>query len=143
MLTTAEVQAHQTDPAIASGLVSGDDVAVAARLSELLTDVALVPLSTLAAWAAPSIRAKLEDHAAEPTSPLRSLCLTALDLMRGSFAQNFDSIAYAGMLDALQAGGVVSQAERDELTALAIKPRLVTANEVAKAIRNDDGSSKL
>lgn len=143
MITLAEIQEHQSDPVIALGLTMDDDEAVAARLSELLTETVMVPLNDLAGWAAPSIRAGLEDHANNPESPLRSLCLTALDLMRGSFAQNFDTVLYSVMLDILQGGGVVSSDERATLNAMATAPRRVTANEVAMAVRNDDGSSKL
>lgn len=142
MLTTAEVHAHASDPIIADGLATGNDEAVAARLSELLTDTAPIPLSKLAVWAAPKIRARLEDHANNPDSPLRSIALTALDMMQGTFAQAFDHVANASLLDALQAGGVVTQADRDALTALATVPRRVTANDVARAVRNDDGSAR-
>ena len=143
MLTLTEVQANISDPSLFASISSNNDEAAAARLSEILTEIAPIPLSVLSAWAVPSIRSKLEDHAGDQNSPLRSISLTALDLMRGSFAQNFDTITYSAMLDALQAGGVVSQTERDELLNLSKKFRNISANDVARAVRNDDGSSKL
>lgn len=63
-------------------------------------------------------------------------------MMQGAFAQAFDTVGNAPLLDALQAGGVVTQADRDALTVLATVPRMVTANDVARVVRNDDGSAK-
>lgn len=114
-LTTVEVQAHAVDPALAAALTAGDDVATAARLSELLTETVPVPITQLA----------------------------ALDLLRGSMSETFDTVAYGPMLDALQSAGMFSPAERDKLTMLATQPRTITPSDVARAVRNDDGSSKL
>lgn len=144
MLTTAEVQAHISDQALAAALSAGDDIAAAARLSELLTETVPVPLNQLAAWAASTgVRARIQDAANDTNSPVRSIALTALDLLRGSMAGSYDTVVYSGLLDALEAGGAILAADRTALTALATQPRVVTANEVARAIRNDDGSSKL
>lgn len=142
MLTREELDLHAADPAIADWLATGNIVAVAARLSELLTEVVPVPLKLLAAWAAPSIRAKLQDHASNITSPLRSIALSALDMMQGAFSSEFDTVAYAGMLDALQAGAIVTATERAQLAAIAMKPKHVRPEEVAVLVRNDDGSAK-
>ena len=144
MLTAAEVQLHQADPALAAALSAGDDVSAAARLSELLTETAPVPISVLAAWAAQTgLRAAVQDAADTPGHPLRSIALTALDLLRGTMAQTFDTVVYAGMLDALEQGGALSTPERAQLTAIATQPRDITPNEVAAAVRNGDGSSRL
>lgn len=144
MLATADVQAHAADPALAAALSAGDDTAAAARLSELLTEIAPVPINVLAAWAAQTgVRAAVQDAANTVGHPLRSVALTAIDLLRGSMSHTFDTVVYAGLLDALQAGGVMTAADRAALTALATKPRQITANDVARAVRNDDGSSKL
>ena len=103
-----------------------------------------VPLNKLAAWAATNgLRAQLQDAANTANHPLRSIALAALDLLRGSMSESFDTIAYAPMLDALQAGGMFAVADRDALTALATQPRQISANDVAIAVRNNDGSSKL
>lgn len=144
MLTTAEVQAHAADPTLVAALASGDDVTAAARLSQLLTDTVPVPLHKLAAWAATNgLRAQLQDAADAVGHPLRSTALAALDLLRGNMSESFDTVAYAPLLDALQSAGMFSPAERAALTALATGPRDVTPNDVARAVRNDDGSSKL
>ncbi|MDZ7595771.1 MAG: hypothetical protein U0932_14075, partial [Thiobacillus sp.] len=60
-----------------------------------------------------------------------------------SMAQSFDTVAYAGLLDGMQVGALMTQADRDLLIAMATRPRQITANEVAHAVRNNDGSSKL
>lgn len=143
-LTTAEVQAHMSDPALAAALTAGDDVQAAARLSELLTEVRLVPINQLAAWGATTgLRARLQDISVTPAHPLRSIALTALDLLRGTMAESFDTVVYAGMLDALEQGGALNATERAQLTAIATQPRTITPSDVARAVRNDDGSSKL
>lgn len=141
-VTTAEIQAHAADPALAAALASGDDVTAAARLSELLTEPRPIPIGRVAAWGASvGLRAKIEDYANDPDSPLRGLSLTALDmLVRGS---DFDLAEDGALLDAFVASGDISQAQRDALAALALMPRSVSASDVARAVRNDDGSSKL
>lgn len=144
MLTLAEVQANMSDSQLSSAISSGNDVLAAARLSELLTQVNMIPISTLAVWAAQTgIRASLQDASNTIEHPLRSVALTAIDLLRGNMAENFDTVAYSGLLDALQAGGIMTQAHRDALMAIATGPKLVTPDEVAKVTRNEDGSSKL
>lgn len=143
-VTTAEIQAHAADLALAAALAAGDDVAAAARLGELLTEVVPVPLNRLAAWAAGTgVRARLQDAADDPEHPQRSIALAALDLLRGSLTGSYDTILYAGLLDALQDGGIILAADRAALAALAVRPRSVSANDVARAVRNDDGSGKL
>lgn len=144
MLTTAEVQAHTSDPALAAALAVGDDVQAAARLSQLLTEVVPVPINKLAAWGGTTgLRARLQDASVTPLHPLRSIALTALDLLRGTMSESFDTVLYAPMLDAIEQGGLMSAADRAALTAVATVPRAVSANDVARAVRNDDGSSRL
>ncbi len=144
MLTTDEVKAHTADPTLAAALNVGDEVIAAARLSQLLTDTVPVPINRLAAWAATNgLRAQLQDASTVVGHPLRSIALAALDLLRGSMSETFDTVAYAPMLDALQSAGMFSPAERATLTALATAPRDVTPSDVASAVRNEDGSSKL
>lgn len=144
MLTTADVQAHVADSTLAAALAAGDDVSAAARLSELLTDTVPVPLNKLTAWAASTgVRARLQDAANDPAHAQRSIALTALDLLRGSMSGSYDTQVYGDLLDALQTGGIILAADRVALDALATQPRSVTANDVARAVRNDDGSSKL
>lgn len=144
MLTTAEVQTHATDPTLAAALAAGDDVSAAARLSQLLPETVNVPINELGAWAAQTgVRAAVQDAADTVGHPLRSVALTAIDLLQGSMAQSFDTVAYAGLLDGMQVGALMTQADRDLLIAMATRPRQITANEVAHAVRNNDGSSKL
>jgi len=141
-VTTAEIQAHAADPALAAALASGDDVAAAARLSELLTEPRPIPIGRVAAWGAHfGVRAVLQDIADNTEHPLRSLALTTLDLLvRGD---DLDLEADGALLDALVANGVVDTKAAAVLRAGAVRPRSVSANDVARAVRNDDGSSKL
>lgn len=142
MLTTEEVQAHAADPALAAALASGDDVAAAARLSELLTEPCTIPIGRVAAWGAHfGVRAVLQDIADNTDHPLRSLVLTTLDLLvRGD---DLDLAADGALLDALVANGVVDTEAAAVLRAGAVRPRTVSASDVARAVRNDDGSSRL
>lgn len=144
MLTTEEVKAHASDPELAAALAESNDEAAAARLSHLITDIVPVPINRLAAWgASKGLRARLQDAADDKTNPLRSIALTALDLLQGGMSDTFDTVVYADMLDALQAGGLFNTDQRNALTMIASQPRSITANDVALAVRNDDGSSKL
>lgn len=141
-VTTAEVQAHAADPALAAALSSGDDVAAAARLSELLTEPRPIPIGRVAAWGAHfGVRAALQDIADNTSHPLRSLALTTLDLLvRGD---DLDLEADGALLDTLVANGVVDSEAAAVLRAGAVRPRTVSASDVARAVRNDDGSSRL
>lgn len=144
MVTTDEIRALTHDPALAAALAVGDDVLAAARLSELLTETAPIPVARLLAFAAQTgFRARLEDAAEDAAHPLRSLALAALDLLRGGVSETFDAVVYGGMLDVLVVGGLMSAAERAQITALATRPRTVTPDEVAAAVRHGDGTSKL
>ena len=141
-ITTADIQTHSADPALAAALASGDDVAAAARLSELLTEPAPIPIGRVAAWGAHfGVRAVLQDIADNTGHPLRSLALTTIDLLvRGD---DIDLEADGALLDALVANGIVDTEAAAVLRAAAVRPRTVSANDVARAVRNDDGSSKL
>lgn len=127
---------------MAAALAAGNDTAAAARLSELLTEHACIPIGRVAAWGANvGLRAKMEDYAVTQGHPLRSISLTALDmLVRGS---DFDVLSDGPMLDAFVASGDITAAERDSLVALSVVPRQVSASDVAAATRNEDGTSKL
>ena len=139
-----EIQTGPLASELAPYIASGNDTAIAAALSSYLTEIMPVHINVLGAWAAQTgVRAAVQDAADTPGHTLRSIALTAIDLLRGNMTQTFDTIVYGGLLDAMQAGGLMTQAHRDALTALATKPMSVTANDVARAIRNDDGSSKL
>lgn len=141
-LTTAEVQAHAADPALAAALAAGNDIAAAVRLSELLIEHTCIPIGRVAAWGANvGLREKMQDYANTQGHPLRSVSLTALDmLVRGS---DFDVESDGAMLDAFVVSGDITSAQRDELVALSVVPRQVSASDVATATRNEDGTSKL
>lgn len=151
MLTLEEFNLHKTDSIIVDALAIGDDIAVAKRLSELITQVNTVPISVVSAWAAQTgLRARLQDHADLAGSPLRSISLSALDLLQGNMAESFDCIMYAPLLDAMEAVPsvddinvpVLSSSDRAMLLAAATSPKHVSAYDVAVLVRNTDGSAK-
>lgn len=141
-VTTAEVQANLADPVLSAALAAGDDTAAAVRLSELLTENVMIPIGRVAAWGARvGLRAKIQDYSTTSSHPLRSVSLTALDmLVRGS---DFDMVEDGPMLQSFLDAGDITQAQYDELSALSVAPRQVSAQDVAQATRNEDGSSKL
>jgi len=55
---------------------------------------------------------------------------------------NIGAAATRGQLDALAAGGVMPKAVADALKGLAMGPDIVTAEQVADAMFNEDGSAK-
>lgn len=136
MLKIEDIQAHASDEALAAALAAGDDFVAAARLSQLLTEVVPVPINVLAAWAAQTgVRAAVQDAADTVGHPLRSVALAAIDLLQGGMSATFDTVVYGGMLDAMQSGGLMTQAHRDALTALATKPMNVSAADVLRVVR--------
>lgn len=88
-----------------------------------LTRKRLVTVLELTVWAAPSIRGKLEDARLNTlNAPLRSIALAAMDLLGKPFDTTFDTVKHASLLDALQAGNVISGSERTALDALSTEP---------------------
>lgn len=88
-----------------------------------LTRARMVTVRELTVWAAPSIRGKLEDAKLSLANPgLRSIALSALDLLAKPFDTAFDTVEHAALLDALHAGGVVSSDERTALAAVSTEP---------------------
>lgn len=123
--------------------------AIAARDTQAITDaynalgvrtkIEPVRVRDVVGWAAPSVRAKLQDHADNPASPLRSICLTALDLFGGALSPTLDTVQYKPMLDALVAGGIATAEERAQLDALATVPDVVNEIDVRRSFWADNG----
>lgn len=89
------------------------------------TRTGTVPVSVFAIWAGQTgMRGAIEDAASDKASPLRSIALTLLDLLRGGVSDALD-LGHAGnqtMLSAWQQAGAITQAQRDALLALASQP---------------------
>lgn len=89
------------------------------------TRTGVVPVSVFAIWCGQTgMRGAIEDAAADKTSPLRSIALTLLDLLRGGVSEGLDlsNTGNQAMLAAWQAAGAINQAQRDSLIALAQTP---------------------
>lgn len=127
---SAELLASQDADAIA-------DVVNVGRIS-----VGYASREKFAMWSAKhGVRAKIEDHANNPASPLRSIALALLDVLR-SPTEGIDLSVpdNALMLGAWVQSGEITQAQADELVALASHVAHVTEFDVRKAIWADDGS---
>ena len=123
-------------------LASQDADAIAIAVNVGRISVGYASREKFAMWAAKhDVRAKIEDHANNPASPLRSIALALLDVLR-SPTEGIDLSVpdNAAMLGAWIASGEITQDQADELVALASRPDPVTEFDVRKAIWADDGS---
>lgn len=123
-------------------LASRDSEAIAAAVTEGRARVGYASREKFAMWAAKhSVRAKIEDHANTPASPLRSIALALLDVLRSpTDGVDFSVPDNQEMLAAWVASGEITQGQADELYALASRPDTVTEFDVRRAIWADDGS---
>ena len=125
-------------------VVNRDCEYIATAISVGRTSLGKIERAEFAIWAASTgMRAKIEDHAANATSPLRSIALSLKDFILGA-AQSLD-LSIPDNQTALQAwvtAGELSQAAHDSLIIGATEQVIVTARDVAVALYNDDGSMK-
>ena len=122
-------------------LATRDCVAIAAKVNETRKRAAPVPRAIFARWCAKSgLRATIEDHANTAQSPLRSIALTLLDFLRGT-ADTLDlsDPDNAAMLAAWVQAKALTEAQRDELLALAQVPDPIDEITVRRACWSDDG----
>lgn len=120
--------------------------AIADALSVGRTRVGSAPRSVFAMWCGSTgLRAAIQDHANDPDSPLRAVALTILDLLQGGVSDSIDMAhpSNQAMLGSWVQAGALTQAEADELVALATVPDPVDEYSVRVAIFNDDGSIAL
>lgn len=148
----------QTDPAglgYVSALAANNDEGVAALgNTATLPAIGLLSRTDLAKWAAKTgMRLVIQQEADNQSSPLCSLALTIIDVLRGASGgidcTDVDNIASLG---AWVASGKLSSANRDLMLAMATKQlprnvvlfgRLLTANDIARTVRDDAGNSLL
>ena len=123
-------------------LASRDSDAIAAAMNIGRVRIGYASRESFAMWAAKhDVRAKIEDHANNQASPLRSIALALLDVLRSpTEGIDFSVPDNQVMLGAWVASGEITQAQADELFALASRPNPVTEFDVRKAIWADDGS---
>lgn len=123
-------------------LASQDADAIAAVVNVGRTALGYASREKFSMWAAKhGVRAKIDDHSSNPASPLRSIALALLDVLR-SPTEGIDLSVpdNALMLGAWVQSGEITQAQADELVALAEQPNPVTEFDVRRAIWADDGS---
>ena len=113
-------------------LKTRDPVQIADAVSFGRVRVGRVERAEFSIWAAlTGIRAKLEDHAEDKTSLLRSSALSCLDFIRGAAnAIDFSLPENIAMLNAFVLSGVATPQQRDELLALATHDAPVSEYDV-------------
>ena len=153
-LLRAEIRTGPLAGELAPHLASGDDDAVADALNRRRGETVLrarmiSALGVLASYpdgpmAAAAVLDKLE--AAATRVPAVKWAMMFLNTYEGI---DIGQASTQGMVDHLAAGGVITADEAGKLKSLGRVPasraeivvgRLVSANDVARAIRNDDGS---
>lgn len=129
------------DPLLAAD--NRNDVAIASLLSVGRTRPCPVTIRQLMVWAAPAIRGRLEDAKLNVLSPIRSIALAALDLLRQPMEETFDPYLYSSLLDSLQAGGAIMQTEREGLLEIAQTDDPVPVLAVSRALNVAEGRAQL
>lgn len=151
-----EIQSGPLAAELAPHIASGNDTAIADALNShrgetMLRERLISARGVLADYpdgpaAAAAVLDKLEAAAAHVPAVRWVMSFLKSDGI------DIGSPATQGMIDQLVAAGVLTTDEGDKLKALGSVPasraeivfgRTVTANDVAHAVRNDDGSSKL
>lgn len=131
-------------PDLAASVQSRDCEAIAAAISQGRTKIGRIERAEFTIWAASTgMRAKIEDHSNNQASPLRSVALSLRDFILG--AANALDLSVQDNANALQAwvnSGELGQAAYDALIDGATESNAVSAQEVAEALFNDDGSLK-
>ncbi len=122
------LRAHiDATPAYADWIAHGNDQQLADALSALTVPVVgSVSRSRFAMWCgATGLRAAIADHARTPGSPLRSIALTIEDFLLGGVAEELHLADPANqmMIAAWVQAGALTQAQADELLALATTPQ--------------------
>lgn len=119
-----EITAGPLAEEIAPFLADGNNAAIAALFHEDRFDgYGPISRARFAMWAGRTgLRAKIEDHAGDRGSPLRSIALLLLDFLRGGVAEDLDfgaadNVAMLG--EWVKAGGI-TQKDADELLAMSL-----------------------
>ena len=146
-LTTGPLSAE-----LAPLITIGDEVAISAVFNRKdILVYSTISTNDFAIWAASTgLRAAIQDHAENASSPLRSIALTLLDLLTGNLerALDFGNTANVAMLEAWVTAGAITADQRNEL--LALSEKMISRAEqlgleisnmtIRRAIWNDDGT---
>jgi hypothetical protein len=114
----------------------------------------MINRTDLTKWSAKTgMRAVVEDEASNVSSPLRSLALSIIDVLRGSSGGiDFTDPDNMTSLDAWVLANKLTEENKDLMLALATKDtprnvalfgRLLTANDIAWVVRDADGNQLL
>jgi hypothetical protein len=140
---------------LASLIAARNDEGVAAALNAHIVPVlGKIDLPDLTTWAAATgMRAVIEDVSLDAESPLRASALAIIDILRSSSGDiDISKPGNAGILSAWQAVGklsvldaasFVAYATHDTPYSVTIIGRLITANDIARTVRDDFGASLL
>lgn len=129
-------------PAFAPYLAAGNDQAIADALN--LRDQAVygvVSRDAFAIWAASTgLRATIQDHADNPASPLRSIALTLLDVIRGGAANgvDFSNADNVAMLNTWVTAGAMTEMQKGALLALSTRYTSIAEQQFGRELRNID-----
>jgi hypothetical protein len=116
--------------------------AIVATVNANRIRVGKVERADFAMWSAGNgMRAKIEDHANDLHSPIRSIALACRDLILGAANSiDFGLAQNVAMLQAWVAVGALSQADADSLLALATQPNPITEFDVRCALWDVHGN---
>lgn len=140
---------------LAQLITDKNDEGVAAALNTHTVPVlGRIDLPNLTTWAAATgMRAVIEDVSLDTVSPLRASALAIIDILRSSSGDiDISKPANAGILSAWQTAGkltapdaasFIAYATHDTSYSVTIAGRLLTANDIAKTVRDDAGNQLL
>lgn len=128
MITRAEI--------LALKMPLDDHGALANALSVGRTKLGSVSREGFATWAAKTgVREKIEDYSQTAGHPLRSIALSLIDVLRSPTSGiDFTSADNINMLGAWVALGEITQAQADDLIAMATTHDPVSSQDVSKAL---------
>lgn len=124
-------------PDLAALVAARNDAAIAAALSATRpARTGSVTRNQFAIWCGQTgMRAKIEDHAANKTSPLRDIALLCRDMLQGGpDTLDLGNPANVAMLTAWVSAGELSQVHADALIALAAVADPITVDQVSAAL---------
>lgn len=129
----------------AVALAARDCEGIARILSTGRTRPAAIQKAGFSIWCAGTgLRAAIEDHALLVGSPLRSIALALRDFLAGppTAVIDFSDPGNAQSLAAWKLAGAITQAQVDQITGMGVQDDEITAQDVAEAVYNEDGSLK-
>lgn len=125
MILLLEIQTGPLAATLAPLVNANNDIAIAEALNaKNYTKLSSVTRNIFLIWAASTgMRATIEDHAANPSSPLRSSALSLKDILSDTASSiDFGIDGNVTMLEAWQAAGAITSQQKLDLLTLATIP---------------------